>query len=392
AAAMPGSELRFFVFLAIFLLITVATSFYSYLLFHTAAELFIILIAGVIFIIAWNTRRYLNNNYLLFIGIAYFFIAIIELLHTLAYTGMNIFTGYGANLPTQLWIAARFLEAATFLIAPLVISRRLNPYREFFLFSGVTAGILAAIFITGAFPVCYIEGDGLTLFKIACEYLIILLLAGALTLLWTKRSSFAPIIFHLLAASILFTIGAEIFFTLYVNVYGSANMVGHILTLISFALVYRAIVVSALQRPFDLIFRELAHSEQEVRRERDRVSEYLDIAEVILLALDRDGVVTMINRKGAELLGAPAGEIAGKNWFETYVPDDQRAGLMEKLAAVLNGSAKEPLHAENDIIAVDGSRRTIAWRNAVIRDKTAQPSGFSALERMSRISGRLSEV
>jgi PAS domain S-box-containing protein len=376
AALKPGSELRFFIFLVIFVLITVATSLYNYLLFHTIAEIFIILIAGVMFIIAWNTRRYLDNNYLLFIGIAYFFISIIELLHTLAYTGMNIFIGYGTNLPTQLWIAARFLEAATLLIAPLMLTRRMHPYREFFLFGVVTAGIVAAIFVTGTFPVCFIEDQGLTPFKVTCEYVIVLLLAGALALLWTKRRSFEPVVYRLLAASILFTIVAEFFFTQYVTAYGPANLIGHLFTLVSVALVYRAIVVSALQRPFDLIFRELALSEQNVRQQHDRVARYLEIAEVILLVLDTKGVVTMINRKGAELLGFPAAEIIGTNWYETYVPEDQRAQVLERLARVLDESVKESLQVENEILTADGKRRMISWRNAVIRDKNGEISGI----------------
>ena len=376
AALMQGSELRFFIFLAVFLLLTVATSLYRYLLFHTITELFIIVIAGVMFIIAWNTRRYLNNNYLLFLGIGYFFIAVIELLHTLAYPGMDIFTGYGTNLPTQLWVAARMLEAVILLIAPFMLSRRLHPYREFFIFGVVTAGIITAVFVTGTFPACYIEGVGLTPFKVVCEYLIILLLLGAFALLWTKRSAFEPIIFRLLAASILFTIAAEVFFTLYLSAYGFANLMGHVLTLISFALVYRAIVVSALQRPFDLIFRDLARSEQDLRRERDRVAQYLDIAEVILLALDRNGAVTLINRKGAELLGLTPSEIIGRDWFATYVPADQREATRDLLLAIIDGSATNPVHAENDIIAADGLRRTISWRNAVIHGRNGTVTGI----------------
>ncbi|MBT8508342.1 hypothetical protein AZH53_07980 [Methanomicrobiaceae archaeon CYW5] len=376
AALMQGSELRFFIFLALFLILTVALSLYNYLLFHTITELFIILIAGVMFIIAWNTRRYLNNNYLLFLGIGYFFIAVIELLHTLAYTGMNIFTGYGTNLATQLWVAARLLEAVVLLIAPFMLSRRLHPYREFLIFGVVTTGIIVAVFVTGTFPICYIEGEGLTLFKVVCEYLIIVLLLGALVLLWKKQASFEPIIFRLLAASIFFTIAAEVFFTLYLNVYGFANLLGHLLTLVSFALVYRAIVVSALQRPFDLIFRDLARSEQDVRRERDRVAQYLNIAEVILLAFDTRGVTTLINRKGSELLGLTPAEIIGKDWFATYVPEDQREEARKRLSAAMSGSAEIPAHSENDIIAADGRRRTISWRNAVIHDRNGTVVGI----------------
>jgi len=82
----------FLITLAIFVFLTYLTSFYNYLLFHTIAEIFSILIAFAIFIIAWNSREYLDNNYLLFIGIAYLFVGGIDLVHTLAYKGMFIFT------------------------------------------------------------------------------------------------------------------------------------------------------------------------------------------------------------------------------------------------------------------------------------------------------------
>ena len=41
---------------------------YNYLLFHSLAEIFSIIVACGIFIVAWNSRRFLDNNYLLFIG------------------------------------------------------------------------------------------------------------------------------------------------------------------------------------------------------------------------------------------------------------------------------------------------------------------------------------
>ncbi len=74
------------------------TSFYSYLLFHSLVELFSIVIACGIFIVAWNSRRFLDNNYLLFTGIAYLFIGGLDLVHTLAYKGMSVFQGYDSNL------------------------------------------------------------------------------------------------------------------------------------------------------------------------------------------------------------------------------------------------------------------------------------------------------
>ncbi|HEY4696093.1 MAG TPA: MASE3 domain-containing protein, partial [Candidatus Hydromicrobium sp.] len=73
-------------------------SLHSYLLYHNFVELFSIIIAFAIFIIAWNSKKFLDNNYLLFVGIAYLFAALLDLFHTLAYRGMGIFTNFtGSN-------------------------------------------------------------------------------------------------------------------------------------------------------------------------------------------------------------------------------------------------------------------------------------------------------
>ena len=63
------------------------TSLHNYLLFHSLAELFSIVVAFSLFSIAWNSRKYLENQYLLFIGFSYLFIAGLDLLHTLSYKG-----------------------------------------------------------------------------------------------------------------------------------------------------------------------------------------------------------------------------------------------------------------------------------------------------------------
>jgi hypothetical protein len=48
------------------------SSHYSYLLFHSAAELFSIIVGFIIFIITWNSRRQISNNIILFLGLSYF--------------------------------------------------------------------------------------------------------------------------------------------------------------------------------------------------------------------------------------------------------------------------------------------------------------------------------
>ena len=126
---------------------------YSYLLFHSIAELFSIIIAGGVFLVGWNSRKYMKCSFFLVLGISSLFIAVIDLIHTLAYSGMNIFVGYTANLPTSLWIAARYLQAGSCLFASFLIKKNIKPSYLFILYLSVALILVLLIFVN-LFRVC----------------------------------------------------------------------------------------------------------------------------------------------------------------------------------------------------------------------------------------------
>ncbi len=271
------------------------SSLYSYLLFHSLAELFSVVIAVGVFAIAWNSRRFLENNYLLFLGIAYLFVGATDLVHTLAYKGMEVFPGYGANLPTQLWIAARYLESVSLLLAPWFLNRRLRATAVFAGYLLVSTLLLLSIFYWRLFPICFVEGVGLTPFKKISEYVICGILAGALTFLWRERPEFDRDVFRLLVWSILLTIASELFFTFYVSVYGLSNLVGHMLKILSFYLIYKALIETGLAKPYNLLFRNLKLSEEALRQERDLIRR---------LNAELELRIREANQRGAELEAA----------------------------------------------------------------------------------------
>ena len=57
--------------------------------------------------------------------------------------------------------------------------------------------------------------------------------------------------------------------------------------------------------------------ETALKAERDRAERYLNIAEVILVALDTNARITLLNRKGYQILGYEESELTGKNWIKT---------------------------------------------------------------------------
>jgi|GEM_PF-1106518 len=240
------------------------SSLYSYLLFHTLVEIFSIVISGALFLLVWNARHRIDNQFVLFIGISNFFVAILDLIHTLAYSGMPIFVGYDANLPTQLWIAARYLQSISLLLAILFIGRTVPIGRTMLVYSLITVALVVSIF-TRVFPVCFVTGVGLTDFKKISEYVVIGILIAASLGLWRARSNFDAELVRLLIVANVITIGAELAFTSYIAVDESASLIGHLFRGVATAMWYYAIVRASILRPMDVLYHDLYESEVNLR-------------------------------------------------------------------------------------------------------------------------------
>ena len=339
------------------------SSLYSYLLFHSLIEITTIAIACTLFILTWNIRRYLANGYLRLLGIGYAFIALIDLLHTLAYKGMGVFPGYGPNLPTQLWIAARYLQVVTLFAAPLFVERKVTN-RAIIGIYAITVSVLVALVYSGNFPVCYIEGKGLTAFKISSEYVISAFLLTSLYLFYRKRKCFDNKVVFLIAASIGCTVLSEISFTAYVSVYGFANLVGHFSKLAAFYLIYQAILVTGLQQPFALIFRDLKQAEESLRKSQDTLEEkvrertaelrageerYRSLIQKVQAAIvlhNGQGRILDSNHLARELLGLSANQMLGKALIDPewhFLREDGSVMPVSEYPASLVLSTRQPL-------------------------------------------------
>jgi PAS domain S-box-containing protein len=106
-----------------------------------------------------------------------------------------------------------------------------------------------------------------------------------------------------------------------------------------------------------------------LREERNRAQQYLNIAGVIIIAIDENGLLTLINRKGSEVLGYEEAEIIGRNWFDLCVPENSREKRKELFRAVMAGEEEEGVDYENTIITKSGEERIIAWHNTTLYDE-----------------------
>ncbi len=120
---------------------------------------------------------------------------------------------------------------------------------------------------------------------------------------------------------------------------------------------------------------EQKKAREELQIEKEKAEEYLAIAEVILLVIDDEQHVTMINRKGCEILGYESHEIIGTNWFENYLPERYQGQIYEYWDQLKLGIAEGLTSFENPVITRGGEERLIAWNNTILRDMDGNFTG-----------------
>lgn len=233
---------------------------FNYLFFHTLVELLRVVVLGGVFVLGWHTRRWSNNSALLVFAIAAGFIGVLELLHALTYKGMGLMVLGDANIPTQLWLAFRYLEVISVLLATLTLGKKVNVQATFFGFALLTTIFCIAIF-NGSFPVAYIEGAGLTSFKIYSEWGMIGIFLIAMALILNDKKHLEKDVRLLLAAAIFFNALTSLAFTQYAGVFDLTNQLGHCFLIVSIYLIYRAILVTGLLTPYELLFLDLKKNE-----------------------------------------------------------------------------------------------------------------------------------
>ncbi len=116
--------------------------------------------------------------------------------------------------------------------------------------------------------------------------------------------------------------------------------------------------------------------EHALKAERDKAQKYLDIAGVMIVALAADGEITLINRKGCEVLGYDEEGLIGRNWFDTCIPRDARAGAKGTFDKIASGEFEIVAHDENPVVTSSGEERIILWYNSAILDETGAFAGY----------------
>jgi diguanylate cyclase (GGDEF)-like protein/PAS domain S-box-containing protein len=276
-----------------------------FLLFHTLVELFAVTVAIISAIVAWHTFALAKNQFLLLLGCGYFFIGTLDLVHMLTFKGLPFVENNTGNMSLQFWITARLFEASILLIAPLFIRVEFRP-RNLIIILASTVLLLCWAVVQNWLPAFYIEGKGLTLSKIILEYVVIILLIGALFTFWQAKQEIETSNLILISSAIILTIFAEYSLTLYNEFDDGMIILGHMLKLLSYWAIYVVLIESSLRQPFLSLARD-ANTYDAVPDET--------------LVVDRDGYIRQVNEAVRRNLGDQSNAIGNRCHTLQHDPD-----------------------------------------------------------------------
>ncbi|OGV57042.1 MAG: hypothetical protein A2X49_14185 [Lentisphaerae bacterium GWF2_52_8] len=122
--------------------------------------------------------------------------------------------------------------------------------------------------------------------------------------------------------------------------------------------------------------RNLQRVDAALRHERDLAQGYLDTVETIIVALNKEGQIITINRKGCQIFASKESELIGQSWFSVCLPQSEDTRSMYSAFLKIIAGEVTPLeYSESLIVTRNGELRQIVWHNALLRDEQGEIIG-----------------
>ena len=320
-----------------------------YLTIHTLSEVLAVVAGSAIFAVHWQAAAgRLRQQRALFLGAVFLGAALVDTLHILAFPGMpGVIWPASTDRGIYYWLAGRLWVALGLLVAAFIPTQSHSLMLRRFVLLPLTLGFVALLVLGEALlppsvQLFFVEGSGLTPLKLALEYVAIgvcLVAAGLYWRLYRLRRDRTSL---MLLAALALMVMTGLSFTLYSQAYDTFNLLGHLYKATTYYLVFDALFVGALLRPYnqlDATLRELATSNRELTRLRDHIQG--ELAQTIA-RLEERTVAERRARESAEGLARLARAIASPvevgGLMNTLV-DEVRAMFHADLAAVASVDA-----------------------------------------------------
>jgi len=258
-----GEKIIFGIFVVSIMIFTYLFSTESYKLIQFAIELVTIIIGFSIYIMAKNTHKVSQNNYFLFLGATFFIVSTFDILHLLTRMDKSIFTFDAYNVSLQFRATARCFQASSMSVFSILLSREEKPIKVNRL---LTIYFITAIafFIEIVYENALLKNSHYNIgdlpFKYMSEAIICTFFLLALILIIKNKKKMHEDILLYLFLSILFLFFSEVCFTFSKSSNDILNIVEQITKLISYYLIYKAIIQTTLENPYNVLFYKLTET------------------------------------------------------------------------------------------------------------------------------------
>ena len=256
---------------------------------HTVTEFGAIVAALLVFSVAWHARSPAQPGNIVIIGCGFLAVGLIDFGHAMSFKGMPDFvTPASSEKAIQFWLMARYTAAWTLLVAAIRPIRPLQTgWPRYALLNAAlwwTAGCYVVdLLVPEVWPRTFVEGYGLTGFKVLAEYGVIVLTAMSAFIFLRRRSEHLPYSTSDLCTAALITMLSEACLTLYASVNDVFILLGHVYKVAAYFFIYRAVFVTSVSDPYRRLKEEI-----EERQEAEERAAFLAYHDVLTRLPNRD--------------------------------------------------------------------------------------------------------
>lgn len=347
-----------------------------WIMLHPLLELFSVMVSLLIFSAGWHFQARRKDQPLLLVSTVFLITGLLDFAHTVTYAGFPELLHTNSQQTLFFSLVVRGLVAVGLLAAVLRWPKRLNrpirPAGRLFYLSGAL-GLTAfvswlVLFFPGIIPDVHFSGHGPTPFYLVSVTLILALYVLTGGILWARRQDEYPFSVNDLFISINLLFISEIFFIRYLLFTDFFNLGAHIVKVIAYGYLYRAIFVENVQAALRRLYRT------ERRLEMNRKWLYTTLHSIgdAVIATDAVGRVQFMNPVAEQLTGWSASEAQGKPIDDVFriINEQTRQPVESPVAQVLRDGTVAGLANHTLLLAKDGRGIPIDDSAAPIRTET----------------------
>ncbi len=227
-----------------------------YLPLHTLMELASIFAAFLVFATIWHTPSKEVPGSLVLLAIALLAAGWLDIGHTLSLTGMPDFVTPSSPVKSMwFWLTARLMVALNLLAYSFFPDTQPYSTKKKYLILSIYSLINIIIFAVIIFyeallPNTYVTGSGVTPFKVWFEYFIVLILAISAWRIYVLAKRTDDETTALLFGAAFTALLSELILADYEISNAGENVVAHLFKIIAYLLIYRALFVGSIRRPY----------------------------------------------------------------------------------------------------------------------------------------------